>query len=77
MYHKLSVGGVAQRAVGCPGMNFAELPAQYHQGLDLPFGTVHEPNWPFRVDSSPIFSSPAMNCTKDTVKYHMMTVYHY
>ena len=49
-------------------MNFADLPAQYHQGIDLPFGSVQEPNWPYRVDSSPIFSSPAMNCTKETIK---------
>lgn len=53
MFWNFSVGGVAQRAVGCPG-------------LDRDFGTVDQPNWPFRVDSSPIFSSPAMNCSKNT-----------
>ena len=53
MFWNFSVGGVGQRAIGCPG-------------LDRDFGTVDEPNWPYRVDSSPIFSSPAMNCSKNT-----------
>lgn len=56
MFWNFSVGGEAQRPVGCPG-------------LDRPFGKVNveveEPNWPYRVDSSPIFSSPAMNCSKN------------
>ena len=57
--------------MGCPGMNYPELPAQYHEGINLPFGTVTNPNWPFRVDSSPIFMSPAMNCTKGLFKQYL------
>ena len=47
------MGGVAQRAVGCPG-------------LDTPFGTVEEPNWPYRTSKSPMFASPAMDCEVNT-----------
>jgi len=41
-----------QRAIGCPG-------------LDTPFGTVEKPNWPHRNTNSPIFGSPAMNCSRN------------
>ena len=49
LYWNFTVGGVAQRAVGCPG-------------LDEPFGSVDAPNWPYKVSTSPIFASPAMQC---------------
>ena len=49
MYWNLTVGGVGQRAVGCPG-------------LDEPFGTIDEPNWPLREIQSPIWASKAMDC---------------
>ena len=45
----LTVGGVGQRAMGCPGLN-------------EDFGTVSKPNWPYRNSNSPIFGSPAMDC---------------
>jgi len=38
-----------QRPIGCPG-------------LDEPFGTLDQPNWPFRNKGSPIWASPAMQC---------------
>jgi len=38
-----------QRPIGCPG-------------LDEPFGSITEPNWPFRNSGSPIWGSPAMHC---------------
>jgi len=53
LYWNFTVGGVAQRAVGCPG-------------LDRPFGSLNQPNWPFRTSSSPIFASPAMDCNLNT-----------
>merc|ERR1711892_1541771 len=54
LYWNISVGGIGQRAVGCPG-------------LDTPFGTVAEPNWPFKVANGiPIFASPAMDCNLNT-----------
>ena len=53
LFWNLTVGGVAQRAVGCPG-------------LDEPFGTVSAPNWPYRNNNSPIFGSPAMQCDVNT-----------
>ena len=53
LYWNFTVGGVAQRAVGCPG-------------LDRPFGSVNQPNWPFRTSNSPIFASPAMDCNLNT-----------
>jgi len=53
LYWNFSVGGVGQRAIGCPG-------------LDKPFGTVEEPNWPFRTSNSPIFASDAMDCNVNT-----------
>ena len=53
LYWNFTVGGVAQRAVGCPG-------------LDTPFGTVDQPNWPYRNNKSPIFASPAMDCEVNT-----------
>ena len=51
MYWNLTVGGLNQRAMGCPG-------------LDVPFGTIDRetelgsPNWPYKKG----FASPAMNC---------------
>jgi len=53
LYWNFTVGGEAQRAVGCPG-------------LDAPFGSVNDPKWPFRTSNSPIFASPAMDCEKNT-----------
>jgi len=53
LYWNFTVGGVAQRAIGCPG-------------LDTPFGTITKPNWPYRNNKSPIFSSPAMDCNVNT-----------
>ena len=49
LFWNLTVGGVNQRAIGCPG-------------LDEPFGTITEPNWPYRNLNSQIFGSPAMDC---------------
>ena len=49
MYWNLTVGGVGQRAIGCPGLN-------------EPFGTITKPNWPYRNSNSPIWGSPAMQC---------------
>ena len=49
-FWNFTVGGVGQRAVGCPG-------------LDEPFGTIDKPNWPLRNANSPIFASPAMHCS--------------
>ena len=53
LFWNFTVGGVGQRAIGCPG-------------LDEPFGTISKPNWPFRNNKSPIFNSPAMNCEVNT-----------
>ena len=53
LYWNFTVGGVGQRAIGCPG-------------LDEPFGTVDEPNWPHRNTKMPIFGSPAMQCDVNT-----------
>jgi len=53
LYWNFTVGGVGQRAVGCPG-------------LDRPFGTITTPNWPYRNTGSPIFASPAMECSLNT-----------
>lgn len=53
LFWNMTVGGVGQRAVGCAG-------------LDEPFGTITEPNWPFRNNKSPIFNSPAMKCEVNT-----------
>ena len=54
MYWNLtSPHGLNQRAMGCPG-------------LDLPFGTVDEPNWPYRKINKPIYASPAMKCGLNT-----------
>ena len=53
LYHDFSVGGVAQRAQGCPG-------------LDEPFGTLDSPLWPFRTKCCPIYASPAMTCGLNT-----------
>ena len=52
MAWNLTVGGVGQRAMGCPGLN-------------EDFGTVSKPNWPYRNLNSPIFGSPAMDCPKN------------
>jgi len=47
-----------QRPVGCPGLN-------------TPLGNVNpnlgevKPNWPYRTNKSPIFGSPAMNCSRN------------
>ena len=49
MYWNLTVGGLNQRGMGCPG-------------LDLPFGTIDKPNWPYRNIAAPVYSSPAMKC---------------
>ena len=50
MFWNLTVGGVGQRAIGCPG-------------LDEPFGSLKTgPTWPFRNNKSPIWASPAMQC---------------
>jgi len=49
MFWKFSVGGVGQRAIGCPG-------------IDEEFGTVANPKWPFRNSNSPIFHSKALQC---------------
>ena len=52
-YWNIQVGGVAQRAIGCPG-------------LDEPFGSVDEPLWPFKTKCCPIYASPAMSCDVNT-----------
>ena len=33
-------------------------------GIDVPFGTIDEPNWPYRFSSieHPVYASPAMQC---------------
>ena len=49
MYWNFTVGGQNQRAMGCPG-------------LDMPFGTIDKPNWPYRNIARPVYSSPAMQC---------------
>jgi len=53
LYWNFTVGGVAQRAVGCAG-------------LDEPFGTITEPKWALRNKNSPIWNSPAMDCNVNT-----------
>ena len=53
LFWNLTVDGVGQRAVGCPG-------------LDEPFGSIDEPLWPFRNSKSAIFASPAMQCEFNT-----------
>ena len=53
LYWNFTVGGVGQRAIGCPG-------------LDEPFGTITEPKWALRNKGSPIWASPAMDCNVNT-----------
>ena len=42
-------GKIFQRAMGCPG-------------LDEPFGTYENPNWPYKNSNSERYGSPAMQC---------------
>ena len=53
LYWNFTIGGAAQRAVGCPG-------------LDRDFGTIEEPNWTLRGLEAPIWASPAMDCKVNT-----------
>jgi len=48
-YYNFTVGGVAQRPIGC-------------SGIDDDFGTVSDPKWPLRNMNSPIWASRAMDC---------------
>jgi len=51
MMYNFTVGGDMQRAMGC-------------EGLDEPFGTLPEADWPYRIatDDNPIWHSPVMKC---------------
>ena len=42
-----------QRPMGCPG-------------LDMPFGTIDKPNWPYKNIKAPVYASPAMKCGLNT-----------
>ena len=42
-----------QRPMGCPG-------------LDMPFGTIDKPNWPYKNIAAPVYASPAMKCGLNT-----------
>merc|ERR1712241_657083 len=56
MYWNLTVGGVGQRATGCPGLT--------------DFGTVKpmKVNWPYRSRIKPIFASSKMECGRNEYK---------